>query len=201
MPDTNEKLNKFRQIVLDDAVSERDQLLKKISEERTQRILEAEARIRRITDAKTVARASAITAESGRALSRQLLENKRIIAAHREEMAKEVFSAVREKLLSFTQTADYIEHLKALYKEAFDALGNPYDGVVYLRPVDMHFSKELISLLPGRHIQFREGTFRLGGLIVDCESRLQRADQSYDTALNDLDGHFAELFGLSLADD
>lgn len=42
---------------------------------------------------------------------------------------------------------------------------------------------------------------RLGGLIVDCHSKLLRADQSYDTALGDLDGHFAELFGLDLADD
>jgi hypothetical protein len=50
-------------------------------------------------------------------------------------------------------------------------------------------------------VTFKEGAFTLGGLIVDCPSRLLRADESYDTALGDLDGHFAELFGISLADD
>ena len=65
----------------------------------------------------------------------------------------------------------------------------------------MQYQRELAGGLPGRHVTFQAGSFRLGGLIVDCHSKLLRADQSYDTALGDLDGHFAELFGLDLADD
>ena len=80
-------------------------------------------------------------------------------------------------------------------------MGNPYDGTIWLRPQDMHYQRELAACLPGRHVTFQPGSFTLGGLIVDCHSRLLRADQSYDTALGDLDGHFAELFGLGLADD
>ncbi len=201
MPDINEKLDKFKKIVLDDAAKERDSILQQIATERQTRLMQAEEEIKRETHAKTQIKANLILGESGREISRRLLADKRIIATRREEIAKEVFAAVREKILAFTQTDEYLSHLKKLYKEAFDALGNPYDGVILLRPADMKFSRELISVLPGRHVQFQEGTFVLGGLIVDCHSKLLRADQSYDTALGDLDGHFAELFGLSLSDD
>jgi vacuolar-type H+-ATPase subunit E/Vma4 len=201
MPDINEKLDKFKQLVLDDAARERDDLLQQVDQERTQRLAAAEAEIKREVDAKTQARASVISGESGREISRHLLADKRVIATRREEIAHEVFAAVREKILEFTKTDDYLPHLKKLYKEAFDALDNPYDGVILLRPEDMHYAKELSTVLPGRHVTFQEGKFTLGGLIVDCHSKLLRADQSYDTALGDLDGHFAELFGLSLADD
>lgn len=201
MPDINEKLDKFKQIVLNDAAKERDTLLKQIDKERKRRLAAAEEEIKREIAAKVQIQANEIAGESGREISRRLLADKRIIATRREEIAKEVFAAVRERIVAFTQTDEYLPHLKKLYAEAFEALGNPYDGVILLRPVDMKFSRELASVLPGRHVQFHEGTFTLGGLIVDCHSKLLRADQSYDTALGDLDGHFAELFGLSLSDD
>ncbi len=201
MPDSFEKLDRFKQIVLEDAAAERDAVLQQVQAERTQRLTAAEAEIKRRTDAEIQAKAGAITAEAGREISRRLLTDKRLIATRREEIAREVFSAVREKILAFTHTPEYLPHLKKLYVQAFAALGNPYDGVILLRREDMDYSRELAQVLPGRHVQFQEGGFVLGGLIVDCHSRLLRADQSYDTALDDLDGHFAELFGLSLADD
>lgn len=201
MPDINAKLDIFKRIVLDDAARERDKLLEQVSKARQERISAAEAEIRRETESKVQTQASAISSESGREISRRLLADKRIIATRREEMAHEVFAAVREKIIAFTQTDAYLEHLKQLYVEAFSALGNPYDGVIWLREEDLRYSRELAAALPGRHVTFQAGSFKLGGLIVDCHSKLLRADQSYDTALGDLDGHFAELFGLSLADD
>ena len=201
MPDINAKIERFKQIVLEDAAKERDSMLREVSEERHRRLSEAEAQIKRETDAVVLSKSNAITSESGREISRRMLADKRTIATRREEMSKEVFAEVREKILAFTKTEDYLPHLKKLYVEAFQALGNPFDGVIWLRPEDMGYARELAASLPGRHVTFQEGSFTLGGLIVDCHSKLLRADQSYDTALGDLDGHFAELFGLSLADD
>lgn len=201
MPDINEKFDIFKQIVLDDAAKERDTILESVAQERSRRLTEAEAEIRREIAAKVQAQASSISGESGREISRRVMADKRVIATRREEMAKEVFAAVREKILAFTQTEEYLPHLKKLYVDAFSALGNPYDGVILLREEDLKYARDLASALPGRHVTFQAGSFTLGGLIVDCHSKLLRADQSYDTALGDLDGHFAELFGLSLADD
>ena len=201
MPDLNEKLDLFQQIILDDAAQERQTLLDQVEQARKARISAAEAELKRETEARVQTKASAISAEVGQRISKQLLQDKRIISTRREEMAHEVFSLVRERLLAFTKTEGYLPHLKVLYRQAFEALGNPYDGVIYLREEDMQYSRELSAVLPGRHVTFQAGSFTLGGLIVDCHSKLLRADQSYDTALGDLDGHFAELFGLSLADD
>lgn len=201
MPDMNEKLDRFKQLVLNDAAKERDALQRQISRERDVRLREAEDQIKRETDAMVQSRARAITSETGRQISKRMLADKRIITNRREAIAQEVFAAVREKINAFTQTDDYLPHLKKLYAEAFKALGNPYDGEIWLRPSDMKYSRELAASLPGKHVTFKEGAFTLGGLIVDCPSRLLRADESYDTALGDLDGHFAELFGISLADD
>ena len=58
----------------------------------------------------------------------------------------------------------------------------------------------LRQALPQRSVEVRQGSFRLGGLIVDCPEKNLRADQTFDGKLKDLDGHFAELFGLSLPD-
>ncbi len=201
MPDSIEKLERFKKLLLEDAAAERDEMLRQVEAERTRRISAAEAELKRKTQGEIQLRANTITAESGRALSRRLLADKRLIATRREEIAHEVFGAVREKILAFTQTQEYLPHLKKLYTEAFQALGSPYDGVLLLRREDMGYARELTQTLPGRHVQVQEGSFVLGGLIVDCHSKLLRADQSYDTALDELDGHFAELFGLSLADD
>ena len=201
MPDMNDKLDRFKQLVLNDAAKERDALQRQISRERDVRLREAEDQIKRETDAMVQSRARAITSETGRQISKRMLADKRIITNRREAIAQEVFAAVREKINAFTQTDDYLPHLKKLYAEAFKALGNPYDGEIWLRPSDMQYSRELAASLPGKHVTFKEGAFTLGGLIVDCPSRLLRADESYDTALGDLDGHFAELFGISLADD
>ena len=201
MPDLNEKLNIFQQIILSDAARERDALLSEVEQARQAKLSAAEAELRRETEARVQAQASAISGQMGQKISKQLLQDKRIIATRREEMSREVFSLVRQRILDFTQTEEYLPHLKKLYREAFEALGNPYDGVILLREADMQYAKELSAVLPGRHVTFQAGSFTLGGLIVDCHSKLLRADQSYDTALGDLDGHFAELFGLSLADD
>ena len=201
MPDMNQKLERFRQLVLEDAQKERGKIMEEVDQQRRQRLEAAQAEIRCRVDAEKQQKAEAIQAETGREISRRMMADKRQIAARREEIGHEVFDAVRKKILAFTATEDYLPHLKKLYVEAFEALGNPYDGTIWLRPQDMHVQRELAACLPGRHVSFQPGSFKLGGLIVDCHSKLLRADQSYDTALGDLDGHFAELFGLGLADD
>ncbi len=201
MPDMNQKLERFRQLVLEDAQKERGKIMDDVAQKRKSRIEAAKSEIRRRVDMEKQQKAEAIQAETGREISRRMMADKRQIAARREEIGHEVFDEVRKRILAFTQTEDYLPHLKRLYVEAFEALGNPYDGTIWLRPQDMAYQRDLAACLPGRHVTFQPGSFTLGGLIVDCHSKLLRADQSYDTALGDLDGHFAELFGLGLADD
>ena len=54
---------------------------------------------------------------------------------------------------------------------------------------------------PQVRLTFREGDFRLGGLIAESPDLGLRVDSSFDSAAGELSGHFAELFGLSLSDE
>lgn len=197
----NNSFDRFTQIVFDDASDERSRILEEVNARRDQALQEAEdaerAKMRQAIQDESVR----VEAESGREISRHMLESKRRIATRREAMADEVFGAVREKLMAYHSTPDYRENLKKLYCKAFETLGNPYDAVIYLRKEDLDMDSELARLLPGRHVEFQEGSFALGGLIMDCQSKMQRVDLTYDTALSELDGHFAELFGLRLSDE
>lgn len=201
MAELNNSFARFTQIVYDDAAAERERILADVETRRRSTLQEAEDAERAAMRQVIQEESGRIEAESGRMISRHMLEGKRRVATRREAMADEVFAAVREKLVAFHATPEYREKLKQLYCKAFEALGNPYDAVIYLGHEDMDMDSQLARLLPGRHVEFVEAPIALGGLIMDCQSRLQRVDLSYDTALGDLDGHFAELFGLRLSDE
>lgn len=96
MPDINHKLNRFRQLVLEDAQQERDGILSRVEAQRRARVETAAAEIRRRVDTETQQKSEAITAETGREISRRMMADKRIIATRREEIGHEVFDAVRE---------------------------------------------------------------------------------------------------------
>lgn len=201
MAEANSSFSRFSQIVLNDASRERSRILEDVETRRKTALREAEytaaAAMRQTIQDETVR----LEAESGRTISRHMLENNRRIATRREAISEEVFAAVRERLHQWNQTPEYREALGKLYCRAFEELGNPWDAVIYLRQEDLHLDSELARLLPGRHVEFREGPITLGGLIMDCHSKMLRVDLSYDTALDDLNGHFAELFGLRLSDE
>ena len=201
MAETNSSFSRFSQIVLNDASMERARILEDVEAKRKKALQEAEyqaaAEMHQTIQDETVR----LEAESGRILSRHMLENNRRIATRREAISLEVFSAVRERLCAWNQTPEYREALGKLYCRAFEELGSPWDAVIYLRKEDLSLDSDLARLLPGRHVEFREGPIMLGGLIMDCHSRMLRVDLSYDTALDDLNGHFAELFGLRLSDE
>ena len=105
-----------------------------------------------------------------------------------------------EALSALTWEA-YGRRLRELMVEASGRLSGAEDMRVYLRPGDMHYAADLSDAVPEVHLSFLEGEFQLGGLIVESPSLGLRCDSSFDSALEALEGHFAELFGLSLADE
>ncbi len=62
----------------------------------------------------------------------------------------------------------------------------------------MGYAQGLNSASPGVKLEFLEGGFSLGGLVLECPERCRRIDLSFDSALEDLEGRFSELTGFSL---
>ncbi len=135
-------------------------------------------------------------------------ENKRIVAEglaakrsllqFREDCADDVFAEVRRKILELPQRPEYAETLKNQLWRALDAVPGAREAKVWLRREDMGYAQGLNSASPGVKLEFLEGGFSLGGLVLECPERCRRIDLSFDSALEDLEGRFSELTGFSL---
>ena len=125
-------------------------------------------------------------------------ESRRTLYQRRNQIADEVFESVRQKIEAYTVTPEYGQRLGALLCQALGMLADARDVRIYLRAEDQGWISELRSAAP--EVAFAEGEFRLGGLIAESPALGLRVDSSFDSRLTELNGHFAELFGISLSD-
>ena len=190
MPDMNQKLDRFTAKILAEAADESKRALAEVKRRRELRFQEAE-------DAALKEAYEYIHGE----VARHMLENKRALYLRRTEMAQEVFALVRAKIAAFTRTPAYGQRLTALLAEALEQLSGAEEVLVTLRGDDLSFREALAASAPQIRLTFREGDFRLGGLIAESPDLGLRVDSSFDSAAGELSGHFAELFGLSLSDE
>jgi len=135
--------------------------------------------------------------EAGLKVAARKAANRRSLLEFREKAAAEAFAAAKDRIAAFTASPDYAAHLSGLLKKALDELGRDAPVTVYLRREDMACA----DYLRGHEtapLTFSEGSFGRGGLQVAVPRENKRADLSFDTALRDLRGRFAELSGLEI---
>ena len=130
-------------------------------------------------------------------------EDKRVTAAafaakHELLRFREVFAAVRERIRQAAAGEGYGAMLRALLEKALAALPGAKSVTVYLRAEDMGQAGGLKAAFPGVELDFAEGEQALGGLIAECPQLSRRADLTFDSALEDLEGRFAETTGFSM---
>ena len=199
MPELSEKLDRFTALLLSQAAAENERTMQELKEKHDAALSSAEDQI--LLEAYTYihGEVSRIRSVQGRKVSRHLLECKQALYRRREEIAGEVFSLVRERIGAFTATPAYAGQLRARLLEAAARLEGAEDLALYLRSADLPLGAQLREALPGRSLDIHPGPFVLGGLILESDSLRLRLDASYDTAMEELSGHFASLVGLSLA--
>ena len=137
-------------------------------------------------------------------------ENKRVVAEglaakrsllkFREDGAAAVFGEVRRRGRELPGRPEYAETLKNQLWRALDAVPGAREARVWLRREDMGYAPGLNSASPGVRLEFLEGGFELGGLVLECAEKGRKVDLSFDAALEDLEGRFSELTGFSLED-
>ena len=198
MPELSEKLDRFTALLLSQAAAENERTMQELKEKHDAALSSAEDQI--LLEAYTYihGEVSRIRSEQGRKVSRHLLECKQALYRRREEIAGEVF-LVRERIGTFTATPAYAGQLRARLLEAAARLEGAEDLALYLRSADLPLGAQLREALPGRSLDIHPGPFVLGGLILESDSLRLRLDASYDTAMEELSGHFASSVGLSLA--
>lgn len=201
MPDINQKLDRFTAKILAEAAAESRRAMEEVQRRREQRIQEAEDEVLKEAYDYIHTEVSRIQAEAGRGVSRHMLDNKRTLSLRRKEMAQEVFALVRAKIAAFTRTDAYTRRMAALMTEAAGYLAGAKEVLVTLRKEDMGLRQLLTDSVPLMHLTFQPGDFRMGGLVAESPDLGLRVDASFDSAAEELSGHFAELFGLSLSDE
>ena len=201
MPDINQKLDRFTAKILAEAAAESRRAMEEVQRRREQRIQEAEDEVLKEAYDYIHTEVSRIQAEAGRGVSRHMLDNKRTLSLRRKEMAQEVFALVRAKIAAFTRTDAYTRRMAALMTEAAGYLDGAKEVLVTLREEDMGLRQLLTDAVPLMHLTFQPGDFRMGGLVAESPDLGLRVDAAFDSAAEELSGHFAELFGLSLSDE
>ncbi len=193
-----EKLENFTSVITADAVAESKQIYDEIRQESEQVLTAAEDEALGEMFRYIKTEVSTIRTEAGRRVSRVMMDNKRKLYTRRDAMTGQVIAEVTQTLRDFVATPGYADRLERLLTETLNEF--KADTVVYLRKEDMGLADRLTKLAGVVKLEFRQGSFRLGGLKAVCPSKKLQIDECYDTTLDELHGRFAELFGLELAD-
>ncbi len=198
--DTDKKLEAFTDTIIAEATREADKITLELRNKQNELIQKAEASIAAEAERYEKSSIAEVKAAEERRISAKLNSNKHTLLEYREAWANEMHKQVISRINAFTASDEYLPHLKELLKKAIDTLGYGLSAEVFLRPEDMKYADELLASTAGVSLAFTEGDFALGGLRVICHSKGQRIDMSFDTALNDMVGHFSELAGLKMGE-
>ena len=202
MSELNKKLDHFTSTLLAEATAETDRVLSDVKAQHDNSYSAAEDKI--LAEAYHYIRTevSRIRSDEGRKVSRHMLDNKKTLYLRREEISREVFEAVRDRIVAYSATPDYRKRLTEVACQAVDTLKGADDIVIRLRAEDMDQSDAITAALKGVKVTFQaDPSILMGGLTAVSPSLGRRVDATFGTALAELNGHFAEIFGLSLSDD
>jgi len=198
MPDLEQKLDIFREAVLNKSSAEAAGIRESLEVRHREDIKRIGYQLREQSDRYEQAKKSDISIREARRVSFHRNHNKHVLLQYREDCAKEVFAMARERVEEYVRSDEYPLHLAELLKKAIMQLGYGFEAEVYLRPEDMALEQTLTSAATGAMLSFYEGVFTLGGIRLVCPSRGLRIDMSFDSAFTDLIGHFSELSGMHL---
>ena len=196
-----EKLLHFTDAVMKNAARESDELRRQLAEKRTRTLQQVREEAQEAARAYYDREAAKIRAEAGREISKYLMDGKRKIYLRRKEIGQEVFGKVRERIAQYTASAEYPKHLENLLAQAMKLLPGARHVSLRLRKEDLHLAPQLMRIIAPVEAECEEGSFSLGGLALRCPELGLRVDCSFDNRLEELSGHFAESFGLSVSDE
>lgn len=194
--DSEKKLAAFMEAMLNAAVDDSLGAMQELRQREKTLLDQAREEISEEVSRYKSKRLAEIKARESHRVTNRMTENKRVLLQLREESSKLAFKEAREMIARFTQSEDYLPHLKGLLQKAVETLGYGISAEVSLRPEDMKYADELLSSVGGVSLAFREGSFTLGGLCVYAPARGKQVDMSFDSAMGDMVGHFADMSGL-----
>ena len=190
----HERLENFTSVITADAISESMKIYDRIKRESEGILSAAENDCLEEMFRYIKTEAARIRNDAGRTVSRRMMDGKRALYERRAEMGASVIGEVTQRLRAYVETPDYRVQLRRLAEKAVETFAA--DTVIYLRAEDMPLAEELSGIQTEYALTFEQGGFTRGGLTAVCPSRRLQIDETFDTTLEEIRGHFAELLGL-----
>lgn len=196
MLSSEEKLRQFSEAVYRDAQNQCDV---RIAEAKQKANAETEAYETECLEAayQTIQKEKAkIVSAANERLSKAKIDAKRALLLRREEITKEVFAEVSNKIAAYKQTEEYKNDLMDAVKKAKESDGG--NGVtVYLALSDAQFADEIKNRY-GVEVHVSDTDDLIGGIRVQPANTNKIFDMSYATRLREAGEEFLEFGGLTL---
>ncbi len=157
-------------------------LRKEIMEQKNEEIEEFKGNLERQVNRYLNTELKEINTDFSSEINKIHIENNRKLIEKREGFMEDVFTEVKEKLLSFTKTSTYKDMLKKQLKEAISHLKNN-DTVIAYRPNDDAFVAVCESLYDEQYTMKEDDTIMIGGFIVSSKKIGREINQTLDKKL------------------
>lgn len=197
MDEIQDKLERLTNAILNESHTVTERILSEIEHQRDAALEASEAELKLEVLHYKRAKIAELKSEQSRRVTGITVENRRELFRLRDEYAHQVFELLRDRIAEFTKTPAYLDKLKQYLCRGISEIGGG-SALVLLRREDMKFVDELKDCAEGSTLSFSEGKFELGGLMLSSLENNMNIDMTYDTEFSELDGHFAEMFGLEL---
>lgn len=177
MPQNEEKLELFRQAILDKANAKSKQILLETEEAKKRELDREESKLLERFYNETQAKIAKIKTGYTKDLGRESARLKRELYAQREQYLAEMLARVRVELNAFVQTDNYPAFLE---KKAEKLRARWTHGVLHVRPADLALRDRLTKY--GWPVQADEA-IQIGGAVLYDPDNGVVIDESLDAAL------------------
>ena len=182
----NERLERFRQAVFDEADALAAEISGSAEQEYEQRLRKAEADARENAEHTKKETDRLLQEKQLREISSQRLGSQRNVLSHREELIDRVFDAVREKLAKFRQSEDYKTYLSRKAESARKSCPDS-KGTAFVSPEDMQYAE----LFKGFEVKERD-SIELGGVLFVYDDKGIALDYTLDSAVEEQRACFSQ---------
>lgn len=185
----------FRNAVLEVAAKEKEQATALLVQQGKELTAAAEQKAQGDARARVEKETDAIKRDVNRQLVDKKFEAKKELLRRRMEIQDEVFAAVREKLISFTDSEEYLANIKADIKET-KVYKLSEDIGIFLPAADKGERAVIEQYYPKAEYKTDE-SIGIGGFRMEDQKRQVILDYTLDKAMAEAGEKFLDISGLS----
>lgn len=179
--DTDKKLKKLEDAVNAEVEKKIENMLSEADKTRSDFLNSAADEALQLAYDRIKAQVKQISAKYNKIAAKAEFDGKKEVLLHREELIKNLFNTVENKLSMFRKSAEYKDFMiKQLKGEKIKK-----DAVILLGSEDVGMSEELKNNLPESCVIKEDSTIRFGGLSIMYEKDNVIIDKTIDSALKD----------------